>query len=472
MNEFDELRYPFTTLFEFVSGGYFAERAGLHLTIALIVFAILTMQVMLGRGTVLQRLITVFFAGTVYNNPVFAVPGGLHFNELAGIAAAFWLGVLLLAGMRMNLRGVGIPLIVAGLVMLVHAAFVSVLDTAVVPDTATAVVRLVLLARIFVLAVIALGIEALYTTTEDFEALMNAMVRFGVAAIVIYFLQTGVFLSGTRPYGTYWDAGFTGIPSFGSVSIERGHFGKFLIILFPFFAWAAMRQRRWIPMGMFVLVTLVNFSASSMSFLAGYVLITVLVLHRYVIRPAAVKWLIPAGVTVIILASKFGEQYGGLIQKILQVGFKGEGEGGRGMSVLEAYLSAHPLGLGYSGSTLRNIGTLPMINMGAYAMASQLSLLLIPIFIGFLWLTYRVVRESRYINDRILAGLLITGMLMAIFMDLVDVLWFVPTIWAPMLIANGLSHLGRGPAVARGAEIVPSTPQLATSELRATAAPH
>jgi hypothetical protein len=231
-------------------------------------------------------------------------------------------------------------------------------------------------------------------------------------------------------------------------------------MLFPFFAWAAMKQRRWVPMGLFLLVTLVNFSASSMSFLAGYVVVTVLVLHRYVIRPAAVKWLLPAGVTVVLLVSRFGEQYGGLIQKVLQLGLKGDAETGRSFSVLEAYLSAHPFGLGYSGSTLRNVGTLPMINMGAYAMASQLSLLLIPIFIGFLWLTYRVIRESRYINDRILAGMMITGMLMAIFMDLVDVLWFVPTIWAPMIICSGLAQITRGSAVAHGTEIVSPTPHL------------
>lgn len=461
MNEFDELRYPFETLFEFVSGGFFAERAGMHLTIALIVFAVLSLQVMLGRGPVLRRLIILFFAGTVYNNPAFAVPGGLHFNEIAGVVAALWICVLLLGGMRMHLRGVGIPLLIGALVMLVHAAFVAVLDTAVVPDATTAVVRSVLLARIFVLGAIALGMEAVFTTREDYEALMRAMVLFGVAAIAIYFLQVGVFVSGTRPYGTYWDAGFTGIPSFGSVSIERGHFGKFLVILFPFFAWAAMKHRRWVPMGLFLLVTLVNFSASSMSFLVGYVVITVLVLHRYVIRPSAVKWLLPAGVTVVVLASRFGEQYGGLIQKILDVGFGGDAEAGRGFSVLEAYLTAHPLGLGYSGSTLRNVGTLPMINMGAYAMASQLSLLLIPIFVGFLWLTYRVVRESRHIDDRVVAGVMISGMLMAILIDLVDVLWFVPTLWAPMLVCNGLARIGRGSAVVHPAPVVPPTMHLA-----------
>jgi len=48
-----------------------------------------------------------------------------------------------------------------------------------------------------------------------------------------------------------------------------------------------------------------------------------------------------------------------------------------------------------------------------------------------------------------------TGMLMAIFMDLADVLWFVPTIWAPMLICHGLARISGPPAVAHGTVTVP-----------------
>lgn len=439
MNEFEELRYPFDSVLDFVRGGYFAEPAGLHLTIALILFALLTLHVMFGRGPVVQRLITVFFAGTVYNNPAFGIPGGLHFNELAGVLAALWLLVLMLGGLRMDVRRVGVPVLLGGLVMLAHAAFVSVWDAALIPDDSTAILRGVLVARIFVLGIIVVGMEALYRTEEDFERLIQAMVRFGVVAILIYFVQVGIFLSGTRPYGTYWDAGFTGIPSFGSVSIERGHFGKFLVVLFPFFAWVAAKRRRWTPMLLFLLVTLVNFSASSMSFLVGYIVLSALLLHRYVVRPSALKWLIPAGAIVFLLASVFSEQYGGLVQKIVDLGVRGDAGGGRGLSVLGAYLSAHPLGLGYSGSTLRNVGTLPQINMGILAMASQLSFMIVPIFAGFLWLNYRVARESHRIGDRVLVGLLLGGMMMAILIDLVDVLWFVPTLWLPMIVCNGLA---------------------------------
>jgi hypothetical protein len=447
MSDFNELRYPFDSLLDFIRGGYFAERAGLHLTIALVLFGILTMQVLLARGPFVQRLITLFFAGAVYNNAVFTVPGGLHFNEIAGVLAALWIILLMIGGLRMDVRRVGIPILVAGLVLLAHAALVSVFDGDLIPDNGTAVMRAVLVGRIFVLGIIAVGMESLYRTREDFETLIEAIVRFGVAAIIVYFIQTAVFLSGTRPYGTYWDAGFTGIPSFGAVSIERGHFGKFLILLFPFFAWVAAKRRRWLPMLLFLLVTLVNFSASSMSFLAAYIAITVLLLFRDVVRPSTVKWLIPAGAILVVLVSRFGEQYSGLVQKIMNVGVRGEEGGGRSFSVLEAYLTAHPLGLGYSGSTLRNVGTLPQINMGAYALVSQLSLLVIPVLVAFLWLNYRVIRESGWIGDRVVAGVLVGAMLTAILIDLVDILWFVPTIWAPMIICSGLAHARRGVAV-------------------------
>jgi hypothetical protein len=297
--------------------------------------------------------------------------------------------------------------------------------------------------------------EAVFRTDADFDTLMQAMVVYGAAAIMIYFLQVGVFASGTRPYGTYWDAGFTGIPSFGAVSIERGHFGKFLVQLFPFFAWGAARRRYRLPMLLFLLVTLVNFSASSMSFLAGYIVITACLLHRYVLRPATLKYVVPTVALVIVLASRFGEQYGGLVQKIVDFGLRGDAGGGRGFSVLDAYLSAYPFGIGYSGSTLRNVGALPQINMGAYALASQLSFLILPVFAGFLWLTYRVIRRGARIGDRFVYGLLAGGMLMAVFIDLVDVLWFVPTLWAPMIICDGLAHARASAPAPAGAATVP-----------------
>src|SRR6476661_8374237 len=171
MSDFNELRYPFDSLLDFIRGGYFAERAGLHLTIALILFGVLAIQVLVGRGPFVQRLITLFFAGAVYNNPVFTLPGGLHFNELAGVMAVLWIILIMLGGLRMDVRRVGFPILVAGLVLLAHAGLVSVFDSALLPDNGTAVMRVVLLARIFVLGIIAVGMESLYRTREDFEML-------------------------------------------------------------------------------------------------------------------------------------------------------------------------------------------------------------------------------------------------------------------------------------------------------------
>src|SRR5688572_4535735 len=193
MGDFNELRYPFDSLLDFLSGGYFLERAGLHLTIALLAFAVLTARVMLGRRPLIQRLITVFFAGTVYNNPAFSVPGGLHFNEIAGVIAATWIGVALLGGLAMDVRRVGVPILIGGLVLLAHAAFVSAWHVTLLPDTGTGIMRGVLIARIFVLGLIVVGMERAYRTEADFDALMEAIVSYGVAAILIYFLQVGVF---------------------------------------------------------------------------------------------------------------------------------------------------------------------------------------------------------------------------------------------------------------------------------------
>jgi hypothetical protein len=92
--------------------------------------------------------------------------------------------------------------------------------------------------------------------------------------------------------------------------------------------------------------------------------------------------------------------------------------------------------------------------MGVYALASQLSFLIIPILAAFLWLNLRVIRESAWIGDRVVAGVLVAGMLMAVFIDLVDVLWFVPTIWAPMIICSGLAHLRRGSEMPARADMV------------------
>jgi hypothetical protein len=455
MNSLNELRYPFDSILQFIGGGFIAQRAGLHLAIALFCFIVLSTHVLLGRGTIVHRLITIFFAGTVYNNPALSI-AGLRFNELAGILAALCILNGMLGGLSADVRRVGVPIMLTGLVMLAHAAYVSVLDPSVSPDLETAVLRGVLIARIFVLGVVAIGMEAFFTEREDFERLISAMVRFGVAAIFVYFIQAGVFISGTTPYGTYWDAGFTGIPSFGAVSIERGHFGKFLVLLYPFFAWVGATRRRWLPMMLFLLVTLVNFSASSMSFLAGYFAISALILHRNMLHVVRPRLIVPAVIGVCALVWKFGAQYAAVLQKIMMLGLKGDEGGGRGFSVLDAYLSAHPLGIGYSGSTLRTVGTLPQINMGAYAMASQLSFLILPIFAGFLWLTYRGIRESLGLRDRLIAGLLVSGMVMAVLIDLVDVLWFVPTIWAPMLVCNGLAQVERG---ARAPHPVPNVAQ-------------
>ena len=114
-----------------------------------------------------------------------------------------------------------------------------------------------------------------------------------------------MLVTGTMPYGTYFDAGYVGFPSFGGVSIERGHFGKFLTPALPRSSCIGPskdRRMKSFPCS-FEVVTLVNFSASSLSFFAVYVALTVVAFRARMLnlKFAAVVTTIAGAVSVFII---------------------------------------------------------------------------------------------------------------------------------------------------------------------------
>jgi hypothetical protein len=84
------------------------------------------------------------------------------------------------------------------------------------------------------------------------------------------------------------------------------------------------------------------------------------------------------------------------------------------------------------------VGDLPQTNMGAFVLLSQLSILAVPFVVGFVWLTYRSLIQARFLTDPVLRCALTCGVVMPPFIGAVDVLWFVPTLWAPMILCDGL----------------------------------
>jgi hypothetical protein len=119
----------------------------------------------------------------------------------------------------------------------------------------------------------------------------------------------------------------------------------------------------------------------------------------------------------------------------------GDGGGGRGFDVFIQYNESYPLGTSYGGSQLRTVGSLPEINMGIYAFIAQLSILVVPLIIGFIYLNYIVIVKSRHNIDKNTRTILVIGMLTSGIIYCVDILWFTPTIWLPLIICNKLSKI-------------------------------
>lgn len=438
---FRELRYPFTSAIEFIGAGFWLQPAGWHITLGMIFMIVLGAAVLRANESLFVKLVVLYFGLTVYNNPAYSV-GGLRYGELCGVGAAGVVVLRLLRGMPLDVGRVGGPLVVGSLVIIAHWALATVAYPDIDPDAATRALRIALLVRVLVLGLVILGIQESFGAAQ-YDCLQRWLVRFGTAAAVVYVAQAAMFVGGTVPYGTYADAGFTGVPSFGAVSIERGHFGKFMVLLFPTYVYTLLRYRWRAAFALFLAVSLLNFSASNFAFLAGYSALTLVFLRRRLLRPGPLVALGLVGAAVAGLAVRFGAQYLGVIDKIVQLGLRGDAGGGRGTSVLHAYLSAYPLGTGYGGSTLRTVGTLPEINMGIFALVAQLSVVALPVACAWLWLNYRVVRASRRVLDATTRGLLVTGALMGILVGVADILWFTPTLWAPLILCDGLTHIAR-----------------------------
>jgi hypothetical protein len=386
-----------------------------------------------------RKLLALYFGLTMFNNFAFQFLPGATLGDCFGIVGAVYYGFELMQKRRFIIRFslVGTSIFFAALAMTVHAFWISVLYPSLNADGA-GLIRSLVIAKIFVLSVCCCLYEENVATRQDCEWIIRQVLTFSLIGIACYFVQAGMLLAGRVPYGTFLDAGYIGFPTFGSVSIERGHFGKFMTPLFPLFLIMFLRERKRLAFFSFLLVTLFNFSASSLSFLGFYVTASALQFRKNLFRPrSAFLSFLVLGV-LFVFASLSWTLWIGLAQKIGdQVG--GEG-GGRGISLLITYLEKYPMGLSYGGSSLRTPAGLPEMNGGLGPFIAQESLLAFPLIGAFLCLVYSSLRACRRIPDLCLSSALKTGILIMPFIFLSDSLWFVPTIWLPMLLARQLGR--------------------------------
>lgn len=438
MDNIEELRYPFLSLVEFFAGGYWMQAQGLHLMFGWVGLLLLSFIVFSRKSSLFVKFTTIYFAAFIFNNYAYSI-GNVRFSEFFGIIAAF-ISFKLIKKVNLRQSIVGYALLFTAFIALIHVFFIKIIYPGLDNEIEQFLIRITLVARIVVLGLVAINFEKEFDTSSKINQLIKDVVFFGLLGILIYFIQIVVLLTGTLPFGTFLDAGFTGFPSFGSVSIERGHFAKLFVPLFPFYAILLITEKRLLIFLLYLFVNLINFSASGQFFLMCY-----LILFAFYFKKSLFKWysyfafLIFSSLLSVAIINTLSTQILGIVDKITRLGLQGDNEGGRGLDVLMRYIETYPLGISYGGSTLRIANNLPEINLGIYAFISQFSLLSIPLIISFVLLNFIIIKRSNKLLDKKIRDSLVIGILVSGIIYFIDILWFTPTIWLPLMICDALS---------------------------------
>jgi hypothetical protein len=385
------------------------------------------------RGTTVFKVSLLYFSLALYNNPAFNY-AGININE--------YLGVLALALAVINNRVSATrhyfpsPVIYSLCFLLLfsvpHVVMIGIANPELNPDGNSWLIRFALNFKILVLAINLWIVGRFARQTESFAFLVKSVVVCGTMGAILYLVQLIIILTGTLPFGTYIDAGFIGVPSFGSVSIERGHFGKMMAPLAPFFLYAFIAFKWRLAFILFVIVSIINISASSLSFFFVFCLLSAWFFRKHLATQRNMFIILLMACVFLAISAPYYEVYLAAITKIYDLAIAGDVEaiGGRTLDTLSVYITAYPFGLGYSGSTLRTAPGLPEINSGLYAFFSQFSIFAFPIIFGYSFLFYKTLRRHHSSKRFLLVTICLKiGVILSIFIFFADILWFVPTIW-------------------------------------------
>lgn len=439
-----DMKYPFDSLFNFLDNNYFLSVQALHITIASVFFiAFVTIVFSAKNISTSGKCFIIYFLGQGFNGPAFQIAG-------VSVPEAFGsLGCLLSVNGKLVfprnlwllfLTGLGVILSLHFLYILIaystdlHANFNQISLT-----------RIAVFIKIFVLIFAFNNFANAFSRNPIFLKKLFSY-SFAVVAIYtsVYLIQSVIFKFGITPFGTYANAGFSGGVSFGATSIERGHFAKQLLPFFPLMLAGLFdfrSLRRILIFSSFFVIALLNFSASGFSFLILYSGISILIFRSKIARNKTRNFMVITGVTsaIAVFTACFYEQISAVFKKIVEVGFRGGGTmasqaaSGRGISVLFEYLSSFPAGIGYGGSTFRNLEGFPENNQGIFAFLSQIgpiSLLIIPLYLFFIYSTSSRVSGFSHsdIDKAFLVGCLAQPLIFSI-----DILWFQPMLWLPIV---------------------------------------
>ena len=423
----DELRYPFESLFDFFVGGFVFQVQALHLTFGLVAILVSFIVCFIKFRNPLVGLVGFYFLAPVYSNPGYSI-FGIGFPELLGSFVLLLVLVtkptaLLPRGSFQKNTYLAVFLIVA------YTLTLLLLDQN--QSGVSFVNRILVFAKPVLLAFLfAAALNLQVVRDEAFFYLVCILV---FTEVIAYLYQLFIFIKGVVPYGTFPAAGIDSFVSFGGTSNERGHLAKFFNPLLPIILYYSYLKRSYFILIAFFIVAFFNLSASGYVFLLMELLF-VAWFFRSKFLYSFVAWVLLFFILIVLVF--FSELFVAIFNKIYNLAILGDESeaGGRSLDTFLMYIESFPFGIGYSGSTYRIAEGFPEINSGLFAFISQLSAIGIFLMVSFLCNIFKVIKSSLSIaSDFPQIYFLIVGSLTMPFIFFADLLWFVPTIWLPLI---------------------------------------
>lgn len=429
-------RYPFNSLSDFLSGGYLFDPLALHLTLGLFCSFFLIFKILQKKTYSLAfRCSLIFFVLYIFNNYAYQLL--FYISEWFGVFAV----IFSLFKRKMKLNYISIFLIVFSAIALIHLSIISIIYPELESEFNFGRIAVVL--KVLILALNLAIIYSEIKLKEDIDYIFNHFYTVVVIVAFCYFVQIFVFVFYALPYGSFSPAGWTAsiLPSFASVSIERGHLGKFLVPLFPIILYGLLIHKKYFVSVLFLTISLINVSASSYVFFAWYMSLTIMFFWREI----GVKKLTLLALIMIGAAIAMQNLLLGMINKVFDFAIVQDAEGGRSFSLIEPILNNYPLGYGYGGSTYRNLHGIPGLDLNNSIVVyfGQLSIIgAFLLMLGFILIMLFMVNNKIFKPTKTnsfysrLSLICILGM---IFVFCSDVLWFIPAIWLEFMLFCMLS---------------------------------
>jgi len=382
----EELRYPFSSFAEFISGGIGIQ--SFHLVVGLIGIILVYITTLKRKSHLSYKLALLVVATSPFNNPAYSLYAGFSLSELTGIALlAFLIYEICNGASRLkpitneNLLSATIGFKLFLFFLLLAASIVSVCLWSItgLPYSFSLdnqpLVFIQANTRLLFATLSALILASTIKTSSTGREVRDAYDCLSQVVILIFICQAICYLvlfSGTTPYGTFLGAGFSLFPAFGAVSNERGHLGR-LICFFPglISLLVAFMNHKYVstvlsrsfvfapslivPLTIFSVI--LTMSSSSLALMASWLfslifLFAVRTLSLLRVSKGLMSKLMPALTALIVVATTFFDGLSASFAKIIDLVFYSEYDGVRALSI-----ESLPFlwGTGYYGSSGREL---------------------------------------------------------------------------------------------------------------------